>query len=87
MYPKTLISRIILWLWKMYHCRHGLHLFMESDQCDACKILLCEETFLIDPDEDPPWACPNFADHEDWHDCYACQQNYDLWTQNDSEIM
>lgn len=77
MFPKSLISRIILWLWKKYHCSKDLHVLDEDGySCAACEIVIVEFGQLWE-DDTPAWACPDWHNHNDWRECFACKQNHD----------
>ncbi len=83
MYPKTFITKIIFWLWRRHHCTVDIHLWSNDFICDACGVEGEEVVYEITDDESPEWACPEFADHTDWKECFACMQNYNYHMEND----
>lgn len=83
MFPKSMISRIILWLWKKYHCIHGIHVMNDDGySCAACSQVLFEE-LQFGEDEIPEWACIDFENQDhDHEECFACNHNYEYWQAN-----
>ena len=51
--------------------------------CDACGVEGEPVVYELADDEPPEWACPEYADHTDWTECFACKQNYDYHMEND----
>ena len=83
MYPRTIMTRFIFWLWKRYHCKRDIHLRTIGDitddemVCEACGKV---ESMIPEINDFPEWACANYGDeHHNMMDCYTCLQNYNYY--------